>query len=164
MLCEKCKQRVATTYIKTVIGGVVTKRHLCSECASEEGFSAFSGSPLDSMISSIFGSNEMGSIGESAVCKKCGTALSSIASSGKVGCPDCYQTFYEELLPYIKRIQGNSSHIGKKIITDTQTKTVDKSKEIQKLKEDLTLAIKEERFEDAAKIRDEIKEKEGENL
>lgn len=36
MICDRCKKREATTYLKTNINGVVTEKHLCSECARFE--------------------------------------------------------------------------------------------------------------------------------
>ena len=36
MLCEKCKKNTATTYIKTLVNGKYSEKHLCSECYMEE--------------------------------------------------------------------------------------------------------------------------------
>ena len=69
--------------------------------------------------------------------------------------------------PVIKNIQGNTRHIGRGpnnvIPRENNNKEVN-NKEInsisrkQKLEDELKKAIKEERYEDAAKIRDEIKD------
>ena len=37
MLCDKCKKNVATYHSKTIINGVETNEHLCSECAKKAG-------------------------------------------------------------------------------------------------------------------------------
>lgn len=35
MLCEKCKKNVATYHSKTIINGIESSEHLCSECAQK---------------------------------------------------------------------------------------------------------------------------------
>ena len=78
-----------------------------------------------------------------------------------------------KLDPIIRKIQGSKQHIGRlgkvtehKIDVDTDkkpkasTKQNKQKSEIEELKEKLKLAVKEERYEDAAKLRDEIAKKE----
>ena len=38
MKCEKCKEKEATFYYSSNINGEKTERHLCADCAREEGF------------------------------------------------------------------------------------------------------------------------------
>ena len=121
-------------------------------------------------------------------CDNCGMTYHEFTDTGKFGCSDCYDVFSNFLDPVLKNIHGSNTHIGrrsrltavekKKVAEDVQrahekvngksakntnqekkTKT-DKEEQIQKLNKDLKLAIKEERYEDAAKIRDEIKKME----
>ena len=100
-----------------------------------------------------------------------------IINTGKMGCPNCYDVFESELDPIIKRIQGTNRHVGRigKIIDNKIDKKYNKGKteentakkeektRLEQLQEELKTAIKEERYEDAAKIRDEIKKNEKEN-
>ena len=83
-----------------------------------------------------------------------------------MGCPECYETFETRLDPILKRIQGANRHTGR-IGKINQNKNTDKKQnntentktentKIAKLEEELKQAVKEERYEDAAKIRDEI--------
>ena len=69
--------------------------------------------------------------------------------------------------PILKKLQGANRHNGRlgKISDNKKNFEHDKKVEkenkaenkLEKLQEDLKVAIKEERYEDAAKIRDEIK-------
>ena len=113
-------------------------------------------------------------------CDECGYTFDDIVNTGKLGCGNCYSVFEERLDPIIKRIQGSNKHVGRigKIIDDRITKKheevnktsekqesnikenetkSEKQNKLEKLQEELKQAIKEERYEDAAKIRDEIK-------
>ena len=63
------------------------------------------------------------------------------------------------LLPSIRRIHGNTTHCGKKSVAGieyTEVKDKEPSK-IERLKKQLEDAIKVQNFEEAAKLRDEIK-------
>ncbi len=165
MLCDKCGKNNATTHIKQIINGVVTERSLCTSCAAKEGYGKFSQGSLADMLSSMFG--DIGAItpGEQTVrCPVCGASFADIAESGKVGCAECYRTFYSELLPYLKRVHGTVKHTGKipnsaPLAVKPQEETVDT------LRMELNRLVSEERFEEAAVVRDKIKkleEKENE--
>ena len=91
--------------------------------------------------------------------KKKKVTFDDIAKSGKVGCANCYDIFYDELLPSIQRIHGKTVHIGK--LAKSAGSEVKMKSTLAKLKEELTTAIKEQEFEKAAKLRDQIKELEA---
>lgn len=116
-------------------------------------------------------------------CKNCGYTFDDIVNTGKLGCEDCYDVFEDKLDTIIKKIQGANRHVGRigKLLNESNSnegsikngnvkediKTTDelqkdskansKEMEIERLQRKLKNAIKEERYEDAAKIRDEIK-------
>lgn len=81
-------------------------------------------------------------------CSGCGSSLSEIKAKGRFGCKECYITYKEQihnLLPHIQA--GAKTHVGKR-----------PKKSISYLKIEMQKAIEEERYEDAAKLRDRIKE------
>jgi protein arginine kinase activator len=81
-------------------------------------------------------------------------------NSGKIGCADCYTTFYDKLLPSLQRIHGKTRHEGKNpTIIKAEVTNVNP---IEDLEEQLRIAIDEQNFEKAAQLRDKINElKEG---
>ena len=163
MLCEKCKKNTATTFIKTVVNGVSREVHLCSECAAKEGYSGFQNASLAGMLASMFGETaEHLQVGKAEKCAVCGSSFGDIANSGKVGCADCYKTFRNELLPYLKRLHGSTHHTG--FVPNAAPLAVVEDKEsISFLRNELNRLVSEEKYEEAAKIRDKIKEMEAEN-
>ncbi len=48
------------------------------------------------------------------VCRTCGTRLSEFYNTSMLGCPDCYQSFAQEINVALKKIQGATIHVGKK--------------------------------------------------
>ncbi len=170
MLCENCKKNEATAYIKTNVNGEVHEYHLCPECAAQmqnsgafgsmfnfdSMFSPMSGFDLvSSLLSSPFGGfSAMPSIGSGKRCSVCGSDFSSIAKSGKAGCPNCYTEFRAKLAPTVRKIHGNTVHCGKhsKVTTEQSNES-----QIADLKKQLTEAVNSENYELAAELRDKIK-------
>ena len=168
MLCEKCKAKQANTHIKQVINGEVTEMNLCSECAEKVGYNTAFDSMFDigSMMSGFLGMPSVSALAREEKCPACGSTFSQISKSGKVGCARCYDTFYDRLLPTIKRIHGNTLHTGKRLKTarlgsgeQPQGEPKQTKKErIDELSEKLAKAVKAQEFEQAAKLRDAINE------
>ncbi len=166
MLCQHCKMNEANTHIKSVVNGKYEEYMLCSECAKKMGYTNIF-SEMQSDFPSILGSffsNALPERSETTRCKKCGSTYHDIAKSGKVGCADCYTLFINELMPTISRIHGNTTHCGKvpaiesKIVKVSESQ--DNSAEIEKLREELKLAVDKQDFETAAQLRDKIREME----
>lgn len=178
MLCENCGNNEANVKYTQIVNGNKKVMHLCDKCAEEMGVGNFSMKMPISMtdfIGDFFDEYEdalaLPTFVKKATrekCENCGLTYNEFVKTGLLGCPKCYETFEERLRPVIKNIQGNIKHIGrtperisKNEIKRQEPKTAKKcevkvSKE-EKLQEELKRAIKEERYEDAAKIRDEIK-------
>lgn len=160
MLCEKCGKNNATTHIKSVVNGVVSEKNLCGYCAAKEGYSGLAHNSLAGMLASMFG--DVTGFAPSVAAKKCsvcGASFSDIAESGRVGCSECYKAFYEELLPYLKRVHGGTKHAGR---VPNKAPLMVKPEEItvDDLRLKLNELVREEKFEEAAVIRDKIKEME----
>lgn len=167
MLCQKCGKHEATTHIKQVINGEFTQMYLCSCCAEKYGYTdSFSGFGFD--LSNFFGSffsqpKYSLESKQTARCPKCGTSFREIVKSGKIGCADCYENFYDLLIPSIQRIHGKTQHNGKTIdVIPHEKKEESVEEKIQKLKSRLQKSIEEQEFEVAAQLRDEIKALESE--
>lgn len=164
MLCQNCGKYEATTHIKQIINGDVTESHLCPSCAERLGcddmFKNFSFN-LPEFFSSFFGDMLPSLAQENAPrCKKCGSSFEDIVREGKLGCADCYRTFYDKLQPSLQRIHGRVRHSGKKG-NAAQAVEQPKPNRIDSLRNDLNEAVARQNYELAAKLRDEIKELEG---
>ncbi|MBE6727292.1 MAG: hypothetical protein E7562_01445 [Ruminococcaceae bacterium] len=162
MLCEKCGKNNATTHIRTVVNGVVTEHNLCGYCAAKEGYTDIGNNSLGEMLASVFGDVLTKNSASAALrCQCCNASFSDIAESGKVGCSECYKTFYDELLPYLKRVHGSTRHAGK--IPNRAPLMVKPQKEtIDSLRMKLNELVRLEKFEEAAVVRDRIKKLEEE--
>ncbi|MBQ6825843.1 MAG: UvrB/UvrC motif-containing protein [Clostridia bacterium] len=162
MLCEKCGKNHATTHIKSVVNGVVREINLCGICAAEQGLGGFAQTGLAGMLASMLGDVAATGLSDGKRrCTVCGSAFSDIATTGKVGCAECYNTFKSELLPYLKRVHGATTHSGK-IPNRAPLAVIPEEDSIDNLKLELNRLVSEEKYEQAAVIRDKIRKLEGE--
>lgn len=192
MECQVCKEREATTFVKTVVNGQLTAMRLCDQCARERGFgSLFEGFDMGSFLGGIFQDHSGSDLVKR--CDRCGASFEDIAKSGKLGCDHCYQVFRGQLRPMLQRIHGSAVYKGKRPgsyalqVADASTKLVAKKeikpktqeekkegkdggpqevlsenqKLIQEKQKALREAIAKQAFEEAAVLRDEIKELES---
>ena len=161
MLCEKCGKHNATTHIRTVVNGVVREVNLCPYCAEKEGYGSLPHNSLASMLASMLGDTVSGGLlSQQNKCPVCGAAFSDIAATGKVGCANCYKAFNNELLPYLKRVHGSTRHIGK-IPNKAPLMVVPTEETIDSLRLELNRLVSEEKYEQAAVVRDKIRKMEG---
>ena len=174
MLCQNCNQNDATTHIKRVVNGEATEHHLCPACAKKLGYDHFF-DDFSLSIPNIFSSffhDTMPALSRAGVehCETCGSSFEDIVRSGMVGCADCYEKFYDRLLPSIQRIHGRAKHAGKTphYTVEPDEKAADTPKneaepqtleaQIAALQRQMQTAIESQNFEQAAVLRDRIKE------
>lgn len=163
MLCQRCQMNQATVLYHQIINGEKTEYHLCSQCASQMNMSIsfdnmFKGF-LDGFVSSISHGEEI--MLDSTSCPNCGFTFNDIKTSGKLGCSECYHTFSKRLDSILKNIQANNTHCGK--FPKKSGSELRKAHELEDLKAQLKRAIENEEYEEAAHIRDRIKEIDSKN-
>ncbi|GAB4074390.1 protein-arginine kinase activator protein McsA [Barrientosiimonas marina] len=168
MECQECHNRPATLRFSQVINGEKTDVYVCEICAIEKGYMSYpdEGYSLHHLLSGLFGTTydniqtASDSQTEETQCSQCGMKLSQFKRVGKFGCPACYETFSEHLDPIFRRVHGgNTTHHGK--IPARIGGTIRIKKEVDAYKEELQRLIQNEAFEEAAEVRDKIKELEA---
>jgi len=179
MLCEKCRKNEATFYYHENVNGSEKNYHLCSECAAEMekkgelgskntmyGFdSMFSdsawGDPFKSMNTLLSGIIGSGKHVTEKRCGGCGMTFRELAANGMAGCPECYRTFAKELEPTIAKLHGHVKHTGRIPSRFREKQALkDKIASLEKERED---AVRNENYERAAEIRDELKSLRGDS-
>lgn len=179
MKCENCGKNEANVKYTQIINGEKKQMFLCEECSEKLGINDIQfNMPINftSFLTDFFDDmNEMammpslGGIQNELKCSKCGLTWDDFLHTGRFGCSNCYDDFELKVDPILRSLQGATSHIGRlgdvkagnnvkqnldDKIEEKETQTLTK---LEQLKEDLKQAIKEEKYEEAAKIRDEIK-------
>ncbi|MFE6169975.1 nucleotide excision repair protein [Viridibacillus arvi] len=171
MICENCKQRPATITVTQMKNGKKTTRHFCEVCNKQlDSFHLnldFNADPISmhKLFSNWFGTpswsvaapnvNEQ-KTQEQENCPECGMTYHQFLNEGKFNCPGCYETFKEQLPQVLKRLHnGAVEHVGK--VPGSINELYQLKRQIEAIRLDMKVAIEEERFEDAAAMRDNVR-------
>lgn len=157
MLCSICKEKPATVHLTDIKGDKMQKVDLCEECAKNKGVndSTFA---LADMLLGLGASQEIeqASGGVEIKCPQCGFTQADFKKSGRLGCAECYKAFGDGLEGLLKSMHKGTRHAGK--VPEGLRQTRDLSDRLTALQQKLAKAIEEENFEQAASLRDEIKQ------
>lgn len=158
MLCQRCHKNVATVHYREIINGVTKDHYFCQSCANL-GIGAVDQSQpigIDEILAGLMGLQQNK---EELRCPKCNLTYSEFKKIGKVGCEKCYDVFASKLEPVLKQLHGNVQYKGKlPKSTSGVSEDSDKDIRLQELKEELEARVKKEEYEEAAKLRDMIRE------
>ena len=155
MKCQSCGKRKATVKYFDEINGKKNELLLCVNCAKKLGISGF-----NELFVPMFTSIPEYANLFSKQCKNCGYRLEDYSRTGLLGCPECYTTFESTLDELFYKIHGQNRHV--KIAKRKKDTEEILNEKIGELKERLHDLVLEERYEEAAILRDEIKKlKEG---
>lgn len=153
MKCDKCGQNEASIHMVNIENGVTSESYLCGACAAQSGMLAGPFS-LKDMFTSF-----MPPQAKEKTCSQCGTTIADIKKTGFAGCEHCYEELREDLLPMLKALHGSITHVG--TAPEHSGATRDSGNELNLLRNKLSSAISEERYEEAAQLRDRIRILEG---
>ncbi|MGI6160871.1 MAG: UvrB/UvrC motif-containing protein [Christensenellales bacterium] len=155
MKCNECGCGDASIHMTTIINGVKHEKHLCHECAAKIKLAQpFS---MGELFTGLMG---MAPVSGSPLCPGCGMSLQKFRKTGRLGCEQCFSSMSGSLMPVIESIHGKATHAGKrpKRLDGSTRREV----ELMDLQARLEEAIKKEEYEQAAQLRDAIKEFERE--
>jgi protein arginine kinase activator len=155
MKCGRCS-KPAVLHITELRQGEVQALHLCEACAKEYLNHA---QPMKSGESPDWeptaddpSPDEI----DLQTCPNCGIAFKEFRAQGRLGCPHDYVVFEEKLLPLLENIHGETTHVGKVPKRSPQSSQI--QFKLIKLRNELRSSVEEERYEDAARIRDSIRQ------
>jgi protein arginine kinase activator len=181
MQCDICSKNPATVHLTEIIEGAMTELHLCEDCARQKSAQMEQQFGLSDLLA---GMAEFGKLPKEAepaalACPKCALTYSDFKKIGRLGCGGCYEAFRRYLAPLLKRIHGSSEHHGKAPYAAASAasaggtppgappgapqpqkpgrrKTAEP--DVVELRVLLQKAIEKENFEEAARLRDRIRD------
>jgi protein arginine kinase activator len=169
MKCHICGKNEASIHYLEIVEGHKTSQWICSECAEREGISPPTAEPLSHGGLEAFLGGMLSSAAteprarepqaEGPTCEVCGYPYSQFREKWLLGCPACYSAFRQELLPVLRRYHGDVRHVGKVPLSRGPQASL--RREVARLKSLLQQAIDQESYEEAARLRDSIREKES---
>jgi len=167
MLCSICGQTEASIHVEGVLDNKAIKLHLCEKCAQEKGMELDIAKPKFSLVDLLANLSDWEIPGhknlETVRCPSCGLSYSQFREVGRIGCAQCYATFSVQLEPLLKRIHGNSRHLGPKAPANPASRGAEdgSGQDAGAIRKQLDEAIAAEEFEEAARLRDSLKRIKG---
>ena len=158
MLCDNCKERDSVVTLTRSDAQGVSEVHLCERCAAERGIETQLSTPKQPLTEFILAVQKQlpTTMQESARCSFCSGTLRDFRNTGRLGCPYCYGTFEASLRDLLRRVHGNARHQGKRYQAP-QPHVAEEATMLAELRGRLRRAVEQERFEEAARLRDQIK-------
>lgn len=187
MQCDVCKQKKATVFLTQIVKGEMQKVNLCELCSKDKGVTDPKGFGLAEMLLGFSHGEKLESQPQERTCPACGMPHTTFRKTGRLGCAKCYSVFGEGLDNLLKAMHKGTRHTGKAPAGRTSAKApaaesappavpaAPKSKapasppapkpapakslesRLTEMRTDMEKAIAGEQFEDAARLRDEIR-------
>ena len=164
MKCDFCDKK-ATVFLTQLVDGQMKKVCLCDPCAKERGVTDPTGFSLADLLlggmpaatgnPAPAGKTHASPSGGGRKCPTCGFTLDDLRRVRRFGCSDCYATFTEEVGQMVRGMHKGSSHIGKVPAGLMAMQVL--HQRLEELRSRLDQAIASESYEEAAGIRDEIR-------
>ena len=167
MKCQEC-EKPSTFHITEITESGFQEIHLCEDHA--KNYLAQSSGPAPVAAASLAGAlahqlklgqtaEELARLDQEA-CPVCGITFYEFRSKGRLGCPNDYICFSEQLEPLLVNIHGATEHVGKSprrsaAVSQQQTDLI-------RLRREMKVAVEREHYEQASQLRDQIKEVEVE--
>ncbi len=162
MKCEtEACDSPATVHLTEIVNGKKKELHLCQACAEEKQILKKQELNLNVILQTVIGQNVGASTEELArlTCPDCGIKYMEFKAEGRLGCPHDYTVFRDALRPLLERIHRATRHQGKVPANAVRFAAV--QAELRDLRQALRRAVEAEAYEEAARLRDTIKQKEA---
>lgn len=158
MQCDVCNQKKASVFLTQIIKGEMQKVNLCEDCSREKGVTDPTGFALADMLLGFGHGERIESQPRERACPSCGMTQSTFRKTGRLGCARCYTVFSEGMDALLRAMHKGTRHNGK--VPAHAGRLRAEEERLAELRLSLDKAVKDERFEEAARLRDEIHEAE----
>jgi protein arginine kinase activator len=182
MKCEHCQKHPATVHVTEIrpanpgpadpgpadagqaahpihgeLSGELREQHLCQVCAQRMHLTS---APIHKTAANILkllhSSAQRKHLETTVVCPDCGMTLLEFREKGRLGCPNDYQVFGPHARDLLERIHGSTQHVGN-APAGIDTEVMERRRRALELEKELEHAIRKEAYEQAARLRDELK-------
>jgi len=188
MRCSRCGRPIPNNNFTRINGA-----YFCNDCAADMGFSFFNMNfnSLDGLQQALKAMDGLEFANNAVECSTCGTTLRDFETTGKLGCISCFNTFSNEIARRMLKLYGSDEYVGRlpgepieyeydkipessdkpaaadkpkaKDIVDRIAKADFGTLSDEQLEDALKKAVEKEDFTLAARLRDEINLRKGDN-
>ena len=159
MDCDICGKH-AKVHLTQLVGGQIKKITLCDDCAKEKGVTDPTGFALAEMLLGKTPGKVVPAApavaGSGRRCPSCGFTLEDLRRIRRFGCADCYTTFRDDVNQMLRGMHKGFKHCGK--VPAGLMELHERTQRLEELRGKLDQAITAENYEEAAGLRDEIRQ------
>jgi protein arginine kinase activator len=161
--CQIC-DNPATVHLTDIVNKKKRELHLCERCARERNLIPEQPGPqldlkaLMNLLMHPFPHGEQPATEDAPAvlptteaCEICGITLAEFKAGGRLGCPHDYESLRAALEPLLERIHRSTAHAGK----------APRAIRVREWKKQMQAAVASEDYEEAARLRDLIRQKES---
>lgn len=158
MKCQNCSNQ-ATVHLTDIINKKKREVHLCESCARKQNLipnqqPEMSIPALLQYLVAQSAAHLLTHDPDQSACPHCGMKYTQFRAKGRLGCPKDYEVFSSALEPLLDRIHRRIRHVGKVPASIRRRSVLVQKEELQSR---LHKAVAEERYEDAARLRDQLR-------
>ena len=159
MKCEHCGKNEVSFVYRSNINGQIEERHLCAECAQELGYTERMAAQSRSMMRSFFGRDSLFGGG---LLEDFFTPLPSLM--GRM-LEDPFDDFFADMpaLGAPVEQQEQPQKAPDDLLEKEEREAISKTRQLNALRMEMRRAVREENFERAAEIRDQLRQMEAED-
>lgn len=154
-MCDVCNQKKATVYLTQIVKGEMQKVNLCESCSKEKGVTDPIGFALADKLLGFGHGEKIESQPQERTCSACGMPQTTFRKTGRLGCAKCYDVFGEGMDNLLKAMHKGIRHTGK--VPARAALQPPGAGRLPELRAALEEAVAAEQFEEAARLRDEIR-------
>jgi len=151
----------ATVHLTEIVAGKKRELHLCQSCAEQKEILKLKDQNISEILQTVIHQYVGAPTDELSrlTCPACGIKYMEFKAEGRLGCPHDYTVFRDALLPLVERIHRAVRHKGK--VPAGAPRHAAAQAELRELRQSLRRAVEAEAYEEAARLRDTIKQKEA---
>lgn len=162
MICELCQKNPATVHVTEITQpepgkSSVLQKHMCEACAQAlelPAAPATAAKATPDIWKLLRQSAQKARAEGSLACPECGMSLAEFRSKGRFGCAKDYEVFRAHIEPLLLRVHNAREHRGRRPNEDEFVRQ--RMQQLSDLRSKLEAAVREEAYEHAARLRDEI--------
>ena len=154
MKCDRCDNE-ASVHLTQVVNGKMKKLHLCESCSSDMGVGK-GGFDMSDILLGKGVAQPLAGVPGNRACPECGWTLRKLRKHGRLGCSGCYDAFEKEVKGVLYSIHHATEHTGRHPKGHGERLTL--RNRLDDLRSRITEAVAEERYEQAAEFRDELRQ------
>ena len=155
MLCDMCKEHIATIHYTEVLPNSEPKTMaLCESCAKKKNLVVAAPFSVADILKGLTQAVQAEEEDSQKRCPRCRLTFARFKKGGRLGCAACYEAFEPKIESILEEIHGDKQHVGK--VPQTLPRERGRAPELARLHQNLKEAVDGEEFERAAVLRDRI--------